>query len=310
MIPPSRNVLISFFYYAKYDLDKLAGARIACDSGAISVRRLGKVIETKHIVTWAKVWHHRMAWMASLDVLGDPETSRRNWNEMVDSGVPGVPTLHLREHPSEMDYYAERGVDFMGLGGTALIDASPTKEDKLKWLVACFKYARENHPQMRFHGWGLSNNYLLRLPFYSVDSSGWGASYRYGRLILRDPMKQGKVHTLTLNGRDAYSPEVATLLRDQYGVNPSDVSTTGPHNRLLMVQMSALSASVLEQQVQWNHRKNRVTPPTWGRLGGWDLPDFPNQQGPLIHLVDGHPQHIETVAQLARGERFLWKAYA
>lgn len=310
MIPPCRNILISFHYYRKFDLQKFEGVRIACDSGAISVRRLGKVITTQQIVTWAKIWDHRMAWMASLDVLGDVETSRANWNDMVDLGIEGVPTLHLREHPSEMDYYAERGVDFMGLGGTALIDAAPTKEDKLKWLVACFKYARENHPQMRFHGWGLSNNYLLRLPFYSVDSSGWGASYRYGRLQLRDPNRQGKAHSIVLNGRGTYKPEIATLLRDGYGVNPSDVSLSQPNNRLLMVQMSALSASVLEQQVRWNHRKGNITSPKWGRLGGWNQGEMGEVNGPHIHLVDGHPKHLETVAQLARGERSLWKAYA
>lgn len=308
MIRPTKNILISYFYFRKFDLDRLAGTRIACDSGAISVRRLGKEIHTREIVTWTNIWQHRMAWQASLDVLGDPEASRANWNEMVDLGVPGVPTLHLREHPSEMDYYAERGVDFMGLGGTALIDAAPTKEDKLRWLVACFKYARENHPQMRFHGWGLSNNYLLRLPFFSVDSSGWGASYRYGRLQLRDPTKQGKTYTIVLNGRGTYKEEIATLLRDQYGVNPSDVSLSQPNNRLLMVEMSALTASVLEQQTRWNHRKNNITPPTWGRLGGWPTGEE-DINGPHLHLVDGHPAHIETVAKLARGERSLWKAY-
>jgi hypothetical protein len=310
VIEPSRNILLSFHYYSRVDLDRMAGTRIACDSGAISVRRLGKVIETKQLVAWAKVWHHRIAWMACLDVMSNPVATQRNWNEMVDAGVPGIPTLHLREHPSEMDYYVERGVDFIGLGGTALVDATPTKEDKLKWLVACFKYARENHPQVRFHGWGLANNYLLRLPWFSVDSSGWGASYRYGRLQLRDPTKRGKSHGILLNGRGTYSQEIATLLRDHYGVNPSEVSTSVPDNRLLMVRMSALSAAVLEKEVQWNHRKNPITPPTWGRLGGWDLPDLPDLHGPVIHLVDGHPAHIETVARLARGETFLWNSYA
>jgi hypothetical protein len=322
-IPPPHNILVSFAYYSRYDLNKLESCRIACDSGAISVRRLGMKIETKQLVAWAKTYWHRMAWIASLDVSGDPDVSRRNWNEMVDAGVPGIPTIHLREPPETMDYYVAQGVDFMGLGGMALVDCSP--QDKFRWMVACFKYARENHPQVRFHGWGLANLTFLRLPFFSVDSSGWGAGYRYGRLQLRDPLVPQKKHTIHLNGKGTYSQEIACLLRDHYGVNPSEVSTSGPHNRLLMVRLSALSASVQEQHVRYLHRKAMIEPPTWGRLGGWDLPDGPNQHlslsgcgagirerkilselhGPHLHLVDGHPQHIETVARLARGEEIF-----
>jgi hypothetical protein len=284
------------------------------------------VIETKQLIAWAKTYWDALAWIASLDVIGNIVESQRNWNQMVDAGIPAIPTIHLYERPDEMDYYAERGVDFIGLGGTALVDSSPTPQEKLRWMVACFKYARENHPQMRFHGWGLANRNFLRLPFFSADSSGWGASYRYGQLRLRDPVNLGKTYSIKLNGRGTYSKEVACLLRDHYGVNPSEVSTSGPGNRLLMVRLSALSAAVQEQEYRQMHRKAPVTPPTWGRLGGWNMPDGPNQHlalsgcgagirerkilaelhnGPHMHLVDGHPQHIEVVAKLARGEE-VW----
>lgn len=296
-IAPPRNLLVSFAYYHKYDLDRLAPCRIAADSGAVSLRTLGKPVETRNLVTWAQMYHHRISWIASLDITGNAETSKYNWNEMVDAGIPGVPTIHLRERPETMDYYVERGVDFIGLGGMALVDAGI--QEKFRWMVACFKYARDNHPHVRFHGWGLANKSHLRLPFFSVDSSGWGSSYRYGRLHLRDPQRQGKVHSIDLNGRGTYSQDIACLLRDHYGVNPSEVSTSAPHNRLMMVRLSALSASVQEQQLRYFHRRNPVPSPKWGRLGGWSE-DF---TGPILYLVDGHPQHIETVAKLARGEQ-------
>lgn len=301
MIPAPRNILLSYAYYEKYDLDKLANCRIVGDSGAISVRTLGRSIETPELVSWAKRWHHRLAWVASLDVKGDDAKSKYNWNHMVDLGVPGLPTIHLRQRPDIMDYYVERGVDFIGLGGMALAESGT--QDKFKWLVAVFKYARENHPHVRFHGWGMANKSFLRLPFFSVDSSGWGASYRYGRLSLRDPLQQGKVTNITLNGRQTYKPEIAMLLRDHYGVNPSDVAKSGPHNRLLMVRLSALSASVQEQQNRYLHRRDLITYPKWGRLGGWRIPgctDDTLMNGPHMHLVDGHPEHIETVAGLYR----------
>ena len=55
------------------------------------------------------------------------------------------------------------------------------------------------------------------------------ARRQHGRLTLRDP-KSSVVHTLELDGRSTFTPAVARLLRDEYGVNPSEVATSGPHN--------------------------------------------------------------------------------
>jgi len=280
---------------------------------------IGATVNTRQLVAWAKIWDHRLSWIACLDVAGDPLGTRRNWQRMVDAGVPGVATIHVGDEPSEMDWYVEQGVDFLGLGGMAGSRTPPAVQ--FRWLVSVFKYAEENHPQMRFHGWGITKPAWMRLPFFSVDSSGWGASYRYGRITLRHPLT-GRQVGVDLNGRGTYKPDIALLLRDHYGVNPSEISRSVPDNRLLLVKLSALSASVQEQQIRRLHRNKLVTPPQWGRLRGWQLPEGPNQHlalggcgagiretkviqelnGPHLHLVDGHSQHIQWVADLARGE--------
>lgn len=316
MIPPPRNILVSMAYYKRQDLDKLAACRIIGDSGAYTMKKLGHVVTNKQLYGWAARWKHRLCWVASLDIAGDVATTRHNWQVIVDQGIPAVSTLHLGQHPSEMDWYAEQGVDFLGLGGMAGSVASPSIQ--FRWLCQVFKYARDNHPQMRFHGWGIARNEWLRLPFFSVDSSGWGASYRYGRIMLRHPIT-GENIGVELDGKKTYTPKVAEMLAEHYGVVPSMISRSIPENRLLLVKLSALSASVQEQQMRHMHRKAMVTPPMWGHLGGWSLPDGPNQHlalggcgaglretkvmrelnGPHLHLVDGHPQHILTVAQLA-----------
>ena len=320
LIPPPRNILVSYWYYRRIDLDKLAPCRIVADSGAYSAKQLGVTITTPMLATWTKIWQHRLSWVASLDVAGDIQATRRNWQQMVDVGLPAVSTLHRGCKPSEMDWYAERGVDFLGLGGIA--GDNMTADIVFRWLVSCFRYAEANHPQMRFHGWGITKMSWMRLPFFSVDSSGWGSSYRFGLVNLRDP-RTGKRHPVKIGrGTRIHDPEVAQLLVDCYGVTPSQIANAGPRNRLLLVKLSALSASVQEQQVRALHARNPVSPPTWGHLPGWDLPAGPNTHlalggcgagirdrqvfselhGPHIHLVDGHPQHIETVAKVARGE--------
>lgn len=322
MIPPPRNVLVSFWYYPKFDLDKFSACNVVGDSGAYSARTQGAEVTTKQLAAWAAVWEHRLAWCASLDISRDVAKTRANWQELCDTGIPAVSTIHVGEdYKTEMDWYAQQGVDFLGLGGVAGSALSPPAV--FRWLVAAFKYARDNHPQMRFHGWGMTKPDWLRLPFWSVDSSGWGASYRYGRLALRHPVT-GRVHNVELHGRDSYDPKVAQLLADHYGTTPSQVATTGPHNRLLMVQLSALSASVQEQHWRKLHRNSAITPPQWGRLKGWRYGPTPPHQhlslskgqheeeaiitlnGPHQHLAEGHPEHLEVVQALNEG-RELWR---
>lgn len=328
-IPPPRNILVSYHYYRRVDLDKLSGCRIIADSGAYSAKMLGITVTTKKLAAWTKIWQHRLSWVASLDVAGDTETTRRNWLQMVEGyGIPAVSTLHNGGDPAEMDWYAERGVDFLGLGGIAGDNSPP--DVHFRWLVSVFKYAAANHPQMRFHGWGITKMSLMRLPFFSVDSSGWGSSYRYGIISLRDPRDGSRVAVKIDGSGDTYKPKIAELLIDCYGVTPSEIHDAGPHNRLLLVKLSALSASVQEQSMRALHRKNPVTPPAWGHLPGWDMPTGPNQHlalggcgagirdrkvfsemnGPHLHLVDGHPKHIMTVAEMARGHSPTRSAYA
>ncbi|AYD81997.1 queuine tRNA-ribosyltransferase [Mycobacterium phage Saguaro] len=285
MIPAPRNILVSYHYFKGYDLNRFAGLRVIGDSGAFSAKHQGAEITTAQLAVWAKKWSHRLCWVAALDVIGDAEATRRNWHELVDEhGVPGVPTVHFGAPPETMDYYVARGVDFIGLGGLV----GRPGPAQMRWLVSMFRYARDHHPEVRFHGWGVTSKDALKLPFFSVDSSGWGGGYRYGRLQLRDPAT-AKVHNLDLNGRTTYTPEIARLLSRHYGVTPSEVATSGPHNRLLMVRLSALSASVLEQQFRRIHRRNPVPAPKWGQLDGV-VP------GPHMHLADSSSKGLEAVA--------------
>lgn len=310
MIQPPRNVLCSYHYFKDYDLDKLASLRIIGDSGAFSAKSQGATISTADLARWAKQWRHRLAWVAALDVIGDPEATRRNWHDMVEGhGVPGVPTVHFGESPTELDYYANRGVDFVGLGG--MVGKHTTKQ--MRWLVTMFRYARDHHPTMRFHGWGVTADSVLRLPFYSVDSSGWTAAVRYGRLNLRDPATP-KDYTVSLDGRDIYRPEVARLLRRAYGVSMKDASTSSGANRDVITRLAALSTSV--QEARFRRLHGPIAAPVWGQLSGDTgsaphlhmataripnadpiiIEDLNREDGPHLHLADGEGAVFERLA--------------
>lgn len=293
MIPPPKNILLSHYYYRKFDIDKLQYCRIVADSGAFTAKMQGVKVSTNQLALWTKTWEHMLCWVAALDV-PDVGRTRTAWLRMVnDHQLPAVSTLHCGDHPSEMDWYAEQGVDFLGLGGAA---GEPISQANIfKWLVSVFKYARDNHPQMRFHGWGMTNRENLRLPFWSVDSSGWGGAYRYGKIMLRDPLSSKDI-SIALDGKAIFkNTEVIHLLRDVYGVTPTQIAKAGPHNRDLLVKISALSASVYEQRWRFQFRNTPIEPPKWGRLAGWNFGDDP---GPHIHLVDGYFPHMQAVSDL------------
>jgi hypothetical protein len=288
MIPAPRNILVSYHYFKDYGLDRLGSSmRIIGDSGAYSAHSQGYEINTPELAAWGRKWKHRLLWLASLDVIGDAALTRRNWHAMVDGeGIPGVPTIHFGCDPSLMDYYAERGVDFLGLGGMV---GKPINR-QMRWLVSTFRYARDHHPQMRFHGWGVTAPTLLQLPFFSVDSSGWTSAQRFGRITLRDPHSNAD-HAIALDGRSTYTPEVARLLRDQYGVNPSEIATSSAANREIVLRVSALSASVAEQRFRRMHRPG-ISAPSWGISS----PDA----GPGVHLAtmqinNAHPEALTAL---------------
>ncbi|MBF6332405.1 hypothetical protein [Nocardia transvalensis] len=311
MIPAPRNALVSFHYFGNHNLDKLAGLRLIGDSGAFSAASQGVTITTKDLARWAHRWRHRLAWVAALDVIGDPAATRRNWHELVDvHGVAAVPTIHYGDDPALMDYYADRGVDFLGLGG--MVAHGGSRARLLRWLVQVFKHQRRHWPQVRFHGWGVSSPELLRLPFFSVDSSGWGSAYRYARLTLRDPRTNALI-TARLDGRDVYRPEVAKLLHRHYGVAPSQVARSTPANRPLLIRISALAASVNEQHMRRTH--GVIPAPAWGDLSRTDGPhlhlatansgiadqlahDRRRADGPHLHLAEGAAQNLELVAAM------------
>lgn len=287
MIPAPRNALCSYHYFRDFDLDRLLHLRVIGDSGAFSAKSQGAEITTPDLGRWAQLWRHKLSWVASLDVIGDLEATRRNWHEMVDEfGIPAVPTIHFGAAPEAMDYYANLDVDFLGLGGLV---GRPTAA-QMRWLIPMFKYARDHHPTMRFHGWGVTTDEVLRLPFFSVDSSSWTTGVRYGRVNLRDPRSR-KVHPLILDGKSTYDPVVARLLRDHYGVNPSHVATSGSVNRKFIVKLSALSASVQEQNFRKLHARHPITTPVWGQMAA-------SPPAPHLHLAETSITDLETVASI------------
>src|SRR5690606_17654109 len=161
--------------------------RLIGDSGAFSAWSQGAKITLEEYAAWCRRWWDHLCWCASLDVIGDPMATWRNWVALRDRyGLLTVPTLHAGTDVKWLDAYAAEGVDLIGLGGMAGTGQAPRA---FRWALHMVRRARDRWPHVRFHLWGVTHRrFLDTLPVWSADSSGlMGGAYRYGNLRLFDP---------------------------------------------------------------------------------------------------------------------------
>lgn len=293
------NALVSYHYYKKVDLAALTagGLRLIGDSGAFSAKSLGAEITIPEFAEWAALWRDHLCWVASLDVINDPDATWRNYRRLRDKhGLDVVPTIHVGDPAKWMDRYAKDGVDFIGLGG--LVPHRGRPKATMPWLVEMMRYARERHPQMRFHGWGVTNPALTKaLPWYSMDSSNLGQSYRYGRLVVFNP-DAGTWVQISLDGRSSLAHD--DLLRRHYNVRARQVLVSTPATRQLLVRLTGRSYQLVEDYLRRRH--GAITAPRYGvqeprggphvhaALGGQgaQVYDVGGLVGPHVHAVTGN----------------------
>lgn len=267
------NALVSFHYYKDLDISELArgGLRMIGDSGAFSAFNTGSPVDIGEFAEWTKRWRGSLTWVASLDVIYDADRTWRNFRTLRDRyGLDVVPTIHYGADPHALDRYAAEGVDMIGLGG--MVGRKSQPKHLLRWCLSVFRYQRDHYPGMRFHGWGVTHPALVHtLPWYSVDSSGTSAAYRYGRLTLYDPTTH-KMVEIRMDGQSAFHH--ATFLRKHYGVRPAEIASSSATTRPAIIRTAVRSNQILEAELR---RKFRVSPPTYGVSSP--------RSGPSVHLV-------------------------
>lgn len=294
-IPWPDTILMSYYYAKKFDLNEYDQFRIVGDSGAYSARTQGVTITNDELGEWANKWRHRLFWVACMDVAGNQNLTRKNWTYLnTHYNLQSIPSIHMGDAPKMMDYYVERGCDFLGLGGLA--GGGEQRNAQMRWLISVFKYARTNHPHVRFHGWGLTKEETKKLPFWSVDSSSWGSGYRYGTVTLRHPSNNTRIAYRT-DGRCVYHPRAMELLTKYYDTKPSDVAYSTPESRKDIVKVSALSMSVYEQNMRRLHRPG-ISAPTWGLMNTQGM----RVEGPHVALADSTPNIFRMLNDLKKGQ--------
>lgn len=299
------DALVSYHYYRE-DRDMLSlvrtgRLRMIGDSGAFSALTKGTPIDLDEYAAWCLRWREHMCWQASLDVIGDPVASHRNWVTLRERyHLPVIPTVHAGADTRWIDTYAAEGCDFIGLGGMAGLGQAVRA---FRWAVHMFRHARDRWPGLRFHLWGVTaRQFLDNLPAWSADSSGiLGSTYRYASLRLFDP-GTGRHRTVMLRGTQVY--QVAPLLRRTYGIDPGDIARSHAGNRTLLARLGAAS---VQQYAQWlQTRHGHIKAPTYG-LTRTD--SAPGPDGPHLHLIGSNQagrrrgDELVGIAQADPGEQ-------
>jgi hypothetical protein len=279
------NYLVSFPYYRKANLTDYVtrGLRLIADSGAYSAHHLGVTISVDAYADWLTPRMGSLAWAASLDDrANDVEHCWRNYRRLRHHHrLDVVPTIHAGDPPATLDRYAAEDVDLIGLGG--LVPHRGRPKATMPWLVAVMRYARDRHPQIRFHGWGVTSWQLLAaLPFFSADSSSIASAYRYGRLSLFDPT------TATFTGLviDGHGPRTQhELLTRGYGLATEDCLTSTPANRTMWVRLAVRSLQLHQGYLRQRH--GLLSPPRYAAAD--------TVPGLQLFVVDAAPSHVHRL---------------
>ena len=185
------KLLISYHYWKRVDLTTLPRqVQLFGDSGAFSAHTLGAEITLDTYMAWVHKWKHRLECYAGLDDLTSPKRSIENYHVMRANGLDPLPTFHYGEDWSVLDEYMKH-THYIALGGMV----GESTKSLMQWAIQCFKRAKARGEGHGYHGFGLTKVDALKLlPWYSVDSSSWGAGHRYGRVFKFEPLT-GRMRT-------------------------------------------------------------------------------------------------------------------
>lgn len=232
------RVLLSFHYHGapglRDRLDSTFGGHpvgIMFDSGAYSAKSQGAAISLPNYTRFLQEHQDLAEVCANLDVIGDPDASASNQAALEAAGLHPIPVFHGGSPLPVLENLCNQ-YPYVALGG---MTAPSARAQLWPWLARCFTIA-ERHGT-RLHGFGLTGwQALLDFPFYSVDSSSWGAGHRYGSVPVWDGRRMIK---LTLSDPASVYRQ-GTLLRS-YGVEPKLLADRALYHHSVAAGVAAAS---------------------------------------------------------------------
>tara|TARA_Y100000310_G_C20678407_1_gene814422 strand:- start:651 stop:1445 length:795 start_codon:yes stop_codon:yes gene_type:complete len=179
-------------------------ANIFIDSGAFSVYTGKKKVDHNKYISFIK--ESEMENYASLDVIGDPKQTKKNYLRELKQRLNPIPTYHQGEKSDYLKYYLDH-CGTISLGGMVGIGTNKL----LPFVENCFTLIAKRNPDIKVHAFGvLSYAVLSRYPFYSADGTSWFAGSKRGNLLPfgSEWIKTSQVNVGTKKARDLYGANI------------------------------------------------------------------------------------------------------
>lgn len=153
------------------------------DSGAFSAWSKGVKIDIDEYINFIKAHEKYLEVYAVLDEIGDPVKTLENQNYMEKKGLKPLPCFHYGEDTKYLKDYIKK-YDYIALGGMVPISTTQL----IQWLDLLFTEHicdEKGVPKVKVHGFGLTSiPLLIRYPWYSVDSTSWVLTGRFGGVFV------------------------------------------------------------------------------------------------------------------------------
>lgn len=202
------NVLISYYYWQKKDMNELIETIgylpvILLDSGAFTAMTKKKPINIDSYMQYIEKYSKFFEGYFALDVIKDSVKSIDNYEYMKEKGYKPFPVYHYGEDISVLIYYLKDKPRLIGLGGFA---RGISDKNVFSFIDSIVEISGEQ----KFHLLGKSNKrYVKRFPdLYSSDSSRWIQTAGFGN--------PRRINITGIKNRDRYWKAYYNLIKDKF----------------------------------------------------------------------------------------------
>jgi len=213
------NILVAYPYMSKQVIDVLSAnksqVRFVLDSGAFTAWKAGKPVDLDSYCKFIEQLPFEPWRYFTLDVIGNPGESMKNYETMLKRGFNPVPIFTRGEEISVLDDYYKTS-DVVGIGGLV---GTPNNKGFVNGIMKHVN-GRKVH-WLGFTGMDFVKYYKP----YMCDSSGWESGAQYATMRLY--MGAGKFQTLAKKDFQN-KPSAAVLERiKKLNIDPFELMKVG-----------------------------------------------------------------------------------
>jgi hypothetical protein len=193
------HILESYHYVGEDRMTRIMredGAEIFLDSGAFSAFTQKVTIDIEKYAEYIQTNADIIEVASNLDVIGGEDSEEGSWanqQELERLGAKVLPCHHARDADYWLQKYLDEGYEHFCLGGM-VPESTPFL---LEWLDRIWDEYLTNPDgtaKVKIHGFGLTTQRLMfRYPWFSVDSTSWVMTSRFGGIYLDVPQSDGSV---------------------------------------------------------------------------------------------------------------------